>query len=254
MLQPSEDGPCQLRFPSFSEIQTCDDENDGFGPQNTSTEVATRPFHFNTRCSSADKVNSTPRKRARCHTHVSKQRTVNLQGWVKKLRELRRNEIRSARRARLTKKRKKNKSVQFHEDTKSWDGIRYEHKLMQQLITNYWNKDQSTTLISNLLANVKKAELDSLNSLLKDLLRRLHSCVKSVPLLPGGGGKAFKLARSHIPHIEYLQRITYQACLNCEQCILANMKLSTEVEGDAFQPFDFDLLGDQDLQEDANMF
>lgn len=258
MIQRSEDGPCQLRFPSLSEMQNCDAKNDGFGPQNVSTEAATRPFHLNTRCSSADKVNSTLRKRAGCKTPVSKQRKVTLQGWVKKLRELQRNEIRSGRRARLTKNREKNKSVQFHEDTKSWDGVKYEHKLMQQLITNYWTKDQSTTLISNLLANVKKAELDSLNSLLKDLLRRLHSCAKSVPLLPGGGGKTFKLARSHIPHIEYLQRIASQACLKCEQCIQANRKLSREVEGNIFQfttqSFDFDLLGDLDLQEDANMF
>lgn len=126
---------------------------------------------------------------------------------------------------------------------------------MLQLITNYWTKNQNTEMISNLLANVKKTELDSLNSQLKDLLRRLNSCAKSVPLLPGGGGRTFKLTQKHIPHIEYLQKVTNQACFNCEQYIEARGRKNREAQASIFNSLEFDLLSDVDfLQGEADLF
>ena len=63
-------------------------------------------------------------------------------------------------------KSKQNKSVLFHSSTKSWDGQRQEHALLERLALDFWQDESNITVLDDLLNDGNRGMLIKLRNLL----------------------------------------------------------------------------------------
>ena len=122
----------------------------------------------------------------------------------------------------LAKSRKSNqlsmrRRVQFHPSVKKHDGISTANAHLERVIKDFW-KNQTVDLLTELSRDSKNTELNNLVIKLRDLLQRMRqSGDKNAPILPRGGGRAGKMSKLHIPHVNHLLQRAIQVRYECVQ-------------------------------------
>ena len=85
------------------------------------------------------------------------------------------------------------------------------------MIFDFWQK-QNVDLLVELSRDSKHTDLNNLVIKLRDLLQRMRqSGDKNTPILPRGGGRAGKMSKLHIPHVNHLLQRAIQVRYECVQ-------------------------------------
>lgn len=129
----------------------------------------------------------------------------------------------------VVKTQKKNvhrkKQVRFHESTKTWDGLRSNNALLQQLIVDFFANIPSVVMLRELLIEEREHDSFTLCSMLDDLILRIKKrALEGALLLPKGDSKCIKLHSSHLPRLEKLR---FLACAVHDK-IVANIAVATK--------------------------
>ena len=105
-----------------------------------------------------------------------------------------------------SKSKRKKKSVRFHSSTKSWDGQRQEHALLEKLALDFWEDESNITVLDDLLDDGNQGMLTKLRNLLIAAIESAEQNLndKGAELVPGGGKFGITLTACDIPKSKLL--------------------------------------------------
>ena len=106
---------------------------------------------------------------------------------------------------------KKRRRVSFSFQSKKHDGLRHETQLMENLIRNMFVLRDTDLAADTVRQTEKYEDLMVLDVTVKDLLKRIDASEKAVPVLPKGGGGCFKLNKSNMLYLEWIQQRIQEA-------------------------------------------
>ena len=143
-------------------------------------------------------------------------------------------QLAKSRRAKHLSMRRPKKHVRFDSSAKSHDGMSLANENMQRLVLDYWHKKQTLAILEELLRDHKQDALHLLVTKMQDLLQRMQrSGDRTTLLLPRGGGRAIKLSKSHIPHINQLLKYAIDVRNECIRRCTLDLVLQDVPEFDA---------------------
>jgi len=98
------------------------------------------------------------------------------------------------------RKSKSNKRVRFHDDSKTWDGPRREHVLLERLVKDFWGAAHKLTVIDELVDEDDDEMLLKLENLLRATIKRVEQSAsnRGAYLLRSGGKHVIRLKPSNI--------------------------------------------------------
>ena len=111
------------------------------------------------------------------------------------------------------RKSKVKKQVRFDSSSKTWDGPRVEHILLEQIVVDFWQRRGRVDVLNKLIEHGNSTMLSKLHSLLLDVIEREQKNPDSrgTALLPTGGKYAFRLRCCNVPHAKILLSKIYEA-------------------------------------------
>ena len=101
---------------------------------------------------------------------------------------------------------KKKRRVSFSVQSKTHDGLNHQNMLMDNLIRNLFVLRDTDLAADTVRQTENYEDLMVLDVTVKDLVKRIDASEKAVPALPKGGGGCFKLNKTHMLYLEWIQQ------------------------------------------------
>ena len=112
----------------------------------------------------------------------------------------------------MRKKTKAKRCVRFADDTKSWDGQRQEHILLENLVKDYFSSAAKNTVLDDLIDNENAKMLLVLHELLLAAVERVKRNAVSMLITNGSGGcYGIRLRQRNVSHLKKLIKDVHSA-------------------------------------------